>query len=330
MIKFENTVYPSPEQMVAVIRGMRNPKNSWEVSDTMENTCSDYSACHECPGVFDVSICNSMSKGVVIGPNDKKLMINLAKGGPVHAKYRRMMTVMVDITAPLYWWKEFDTYKVGTVANSCSTMHKIAAKPFELDDFSVEHLSFNPDELGVYIEHHGTKLAPGDIMKLNIEMLNAARDQYLEVLRNGGSPCVAKDIWWQMIQLLGSNYNQKRTVMMSYEVLHNIYFSRKDHKQDEWRVDFMNWIHELPYSELITEPEEKYIEKNPWLEATDDSLKSLPLETDYLFEYYDPIIKKTKHIVASKHTHLNTEEWFGSGGITDRIDARNLKKYKNI
>ena len=176
-------------------------------------------------------------------------MMRLAKGGSVHAKYRRMIVVYADITAPLYWWKEFDTYKVGTVANSCSTMHKIHEKEFTLEDFSCEHICIRQSM---------------DILKETIDVLNVFRDIYLNggILRheNGNMKCFGKkdkDIWWQMIQLLPSSYNQRRTVMLNYEVLAGIYTWRKDHKLDEWR-EFCRWIEQLPYSEIITaKPEEK-------------------------------------------------------------------------
>ena len=199
----------------AAIRGMRNPMNSWERSDSLFDNIS-----------------------VNIGKNDLELMTRLANAGSVHAKYRRMITVTVDILAPLYWWKEFDTYKVGTVANSCSTMHKIADKEFTLDDFSHEHL-FDDDD---------TRVGWGDIipnfhLMLTVRALNQYREKYIETKD--------KAFWWQMIQLLPSSYNQKRTVMLNYEVLANIYRQRKDHKLDEWH-DFCKWIEELPYSEIIT------------------------------------------------------------------------------
>ena len=173
----------------------------------------------------------------ILGPNDKGLMMRLAKNGPVHAKYRRMITVYVDITAPLYWWKEFDTYKVGTVANSCSTMHKIHAKEFTLEDFSTEHL-------------FSTTL---DDLICTIDTLNVHRDNYINFDNITTHPCYVtkKDYWWQMIQLLPSSYNQKRTVMLNYEVLNNIYHSRKNHRLDEWR-EVCKWIEGLPYSEIIT------------------------------------------------------------------------------
>lgn len=227
MIKLENTEVMGWE---AAIRGMRNPKNSWEKSDSgyCNESCMDWA--DGCPDV-----CVNSFK---IGPNDHKLMTQLASGGPVHAKYRRMITVYVDITAPLYWWKEFDTYKVGTVANSCSTMHKIQDNEFTWDDFSCEHLFGCWDAI---FGPHG--LTSRDIMWMTICQLNAMRELYLD----GGT----KDEWWQMIQLLPSSYNQKRTVMLNYEVLAGIYPMRKNHKLDEWH-DFCHWIESLPYSELIT------------------------------------------------------------------------------
>ena len=254
MIKFENTevmgwehairgmrrtnvVLPSSEQWEAIIIGTRNPMNSWDKSDSkfveeIDFNPSDYPC------------------GVNLGKNDLDLMRRLAADGPVHAKYRRMITVIVTITAPLYWWKEFDTYKVGTVANSCSTMHKIHAKEFTLEDFSCEHLS----KVSLLI------------LEDTIKHLNWCREVYLENKNKG--------TWWQMIQLLPSSYNQKRTVMMNYEVLANIYKSRRNHKMDEWSKNYINvdsvdtspgegvfgfcdWIKTLPYSELIIQEVEE-------------------------------------------------------------------------
>ena len=206
MIKFENTEVFGWE---AAIRGMRNPLNSWHLSDTTFGLGEDFS--------------NDMK----IGEKDFDLMTRLRNAGTDHRKFMRMITVYVDITAPLYWWKECDTYKVGTVANSCSTMHKIHAKAFTLDDFSHEHLT---DRSIRCLEN-------------TIYTLNMWRDYFVEDK--------AKKDWWQMIQLLPSSYNQKRTVLMNYEVLANIYKSRKNHKLDEWH-DFCRWIEALPYSELIT------------------------------------------------------------------------------
>ena len=225
MIKFENTDIHGWE---AAIRGMRNPMNSWEKSDS------------EFVEVFD-DILNLKSyalKSVNIGENDLELMKSLSKNGSVHAKYRRMITVYVDILAPLYWWKEFDTYKVGTVANSCSTMHKIADKEFTLEDFSHEHI-----EKEVEIREKNVIIPYIHALEYVISFLNDARADYINTKD--------KKYWWQMIQLLPSSYNQKRTVMMNYEVLSNIYHSRKDHKLDEWR-ELCKWIKELPYSEIIT------------------------------------------------------------------------------
>ena len=240
MIKIENVEVLGWEH---AIRGMRNPKNSWERGDSefIENDHADvYYPCAK------------------IGPNDHELMMSLSSGGPVHAKYRRMITVYLDIIAPLYWWKEFDTYKVGTVANSCSTMHKIHDKEFTLEDFSCEHLVngwVGKDSNGVVVSIPG----PMEKLESTIELLNNIREVYLKVKNTpkdqidwSATPALSeKDIWWQMIQLLPSSYNQRRTIMLNYEVLTNIYESRKYHKLDEWRK-FCEWIEELPYSEIIT------------------------------------------------------------------------------
>lgn len=221
MLKIEKFVLPSPEQWEIVMEGMRNPMNSWDRMDSYITNVEDYETLETGNSKF------------IMGDNDYDLAKKLRDGGPVHAKYRRMITVYLDITAPLYWWKEFDTYKVGTVANSCSTMHKIHAKEFTLEDFSHEHLNKE------------TKLKLIEV----INYLNISRDCF----RSDSS---RKDYWWQMIQLLPSSYNQKRTVMLNYEVLANIYKSRKNHKLDEWHT-FCHWIEELPYSELITGYEEE-------------------------------------------------------------------------
>ena len=229
MIKIENVEIMGWEH---VIRGMRNPMNSWDKSDS--GICKggdDGIGCENCAN-YD-SCDHTYDHSWQLGKEDHNLMMRLATGGPTHAKYRRMITVYVDITAPLYWWKEFDTYKVGTVANSCSTMHKIAAKEFTLDDFSHEHLI----------------VAGLNSLKRTIEDLNYCREGYLDesIKQN---PEWRKEVWWQMIQLLPSSYNQKRTVMLNYEVLAGIYPMRKNHKLDEW-VDFCKWIETLPYSEII-------------------------------------------------------------------------------
>lgn len=212
----------------AAIRGMRNPMNSWEQSDS-GYACGDkkYSAMPDCDLCCDVP-------HYVIGPRDLDLMTRLRNAGTDHRKFMRMLVVYLDITAPLYWWKEFDTYKVGTVANSCSTMHKIAAKEFDVNDFSHEHVEeLTGDE---YNMSYGMLLRTVDI-------LNYYRQKYLETKD--------KVYWWQLIQLLPSSYNQRRTVMLNYEVLANIYKSRRNHKLDEWHT-FCDWIESLPYSELIT------------------------------------------------------------------------------
>lgn len=239
MIKFENTEVVGWE---AAIRGLRNPMNSWDRSDS----CTQgFVWCNEFCGEPKEG-CDKES-GLFLGPNDHKLMETLANAGPVHAKYRRMITVYVDITAPLYFFKEFDTYKVGTVANSCSTMHKIAAKEFTLDDFSHEHLFEKDVELfEIYsddMKPSGVRLASDSLLKLTCNVLNYYRKKFLETND--------KDYWWQMIQLLPSSYNQRRTVMLNYEVLANIYPMRKNHKLDEWHT-FCDWIKSLPYSELVT------------------------------------------------------------------------------
>lgn len=236
MIRLEHTVLPSPEQMQFVIEGMRNPMNSWDKSDSFRCIHNDR-RCNVCEDIH-TGRCNDE---FVMGDNDLSLMLELAKAGTDHRKYLRMMPVYVRITAPLYWWKEFDTYKVGTVANSCSTMHKITEKEFTWDDFSVDHLKrVRECSLG--------DVGPTLVMESIINGLNYWRSKYLK--------SKSKDDWWQMIQLLPSSYNQTRNVMLNYEVLANIYKSRQNHKLDEWR-DFCSWIETLPYSDLITGKEPK-------------------------------------------------------------------------
>lgn len=227
MLKIENTEVLGWD---AAIRGMRNPLNSWEKSDSQFVRDPDYGCFGVCPcaELVDCDCCH-------VGPNDLKLMSTLRNAGTDHRKFMRMITVYLDITAPLYWWKEFDTYKVGTVANSCSTMHKIADKEFTLEDFSHEHLQ--EDSVAV--------------LETVIHTLNVHRDWFNNKVLDD-----PKIDWWQMIQLLPSSYNQKRTVMLNYEVLANIYKSRRHHKLDEWHT-LCNWIEGLPYSELITGKEEK-------------------------------------------------------------------------
>lgn len=230
MIKIENVEVFGWE---AAIRGMRNPMNSWAKSDSKVHTCECEQWPHNIKKSFDE-----------VGPNDLDLMKRLRNAGTDHRKFMRMITVYVDILGPLYWWKEFDTYKIGTVANSCSTMHKITAKEFTLEDFSTEHFitADNDNPMDAYFVGN-TRWGSNDVMNITLKVLNYYRNRYLETKD--------KKYWWQMIQLLPSSYNQRRTVMLNYEVLANMYKSRKDHKLDEWR-DFCKWIKTLPYSELIT------------------------------------------------------------------------------
>lgn len=220
MIKIENTVSASPDQWRMAIMGARNPMNSWDRSDSLF-----------WPGHMQ------------IGDKDLDLMKRLVKSGTDHSKFMRFLPVVVDITAPLYWWKELDTYKVGTVSNSCSTMHKIAEKKFTLDDFSHEHICIRQST---------------DVLKETIGALNVFRNVYLNggllSRENGelrGYEKKDKEVWWQMIQLLPSSYNQKRTLILNYAVLRSMYHARKGHKLDEWH-GFCDWIETLPYSELIT------------------------------------------------------------------------------
>lgn len=228
MLKVENVEVLGWEH---AIRGMRNPKNSWAKSDSGP----------ECPYGKE-KCCGECQQNFCIGPNDKQLMMTLRNAGTDHRKFMRMITVYLDITAPLYWWKEFDTYKVGTVANSCSTMHKIAEKEFTLGNFSCEHLLsyWGEEKVNPTIIYPCT---PMQHLNQTIACLNVCRKKYLETKD--------KKYWWQMIQLLPSSYNQRRTVMLNYEVLANIYKSRRNHKLDEWHT-FCDWIEGLPYSALIT------------------------------------------------------------------------------
>ena len=270
MIKFEHTEVVGWEH---AIRGMRNPMNSWEKSDSGWTRVSHEEAVdiYNDDSIEIIDECDRDEEGLsfyIIGKNDRDLMMQLRNAGTDHRKFMRMITVYVDITAPLYWWKEFDTYKVGTVANSCSTMHKIHAKEFALENFSHEHL-------------HG----PGRCnLEDTIKLLNYYRDCYngtvVDNRRDGqNGETVQKVFWWQIIQLLPSSYNQRRTVMLNYEVLANIYKSRQNHRLDEWceheemvyknymddveresiegQFSFCDWIESLPYSELITGPDLK-------------------------------------------------------------------------
>ena len=257
MLKIENTEVLGWEH---AIRGMRNPLNSWAKSDS--GSCVSTQAVEE--GWFEV------------GPNDLDLMKRPRNAGTDHRKFMRMITVYVDLIGPLYWWKEFDTYKVGTVANSCSTMHKITSKEFTLDDFSCEHLfdSVNGEDTDCWIRSGDISgvLEPINVLDVTIMMLNKARILYLYYQKkalNGDQFAKdhVKEYWWQMIQLLPSSYNQRRTVMLNYEVLANIYKSRRNHKLDEWHT-FCDWIEGLPYSELITGIDWK--KANPILHAERD------------------------------------------------------------
>lgn len=219
-IKIEDCIFASPEQMEFVIQGMRNPMNSWEKSDS---------------GIIGPSY-DADPIEFVLGENDRSLMQRLSKAGSEHRKYLRMLPVWCDITAPLYWWKEFDTYKIGTVANSCSTMHKIAEKEFTMEDFSYEHLN---------------RIGTSTLWEI-IDSLNTARNLYLEGGEYKGEYYEAKDkqVWWQMIQLLPSSYNQKRSIFMNGEVLLNIYNQRWGHKLDEWR-EVCLFIEDCPYWPFI-------------------------------------------------------------------------------
>ena len=222
----------------AAIRGMRNPMNSWDKSDSGCGCSHEYEIFGNC------DLCDKY-----IGKQDYNLMLKLSKAGTDHAKFMRYINVTLDINAPLYWWKEFDTYKVGTVANSCSTMHKIHEKEFTIDDFSCEHLSYT--SLEAYI---GSSYG---LLIHTIDMLNKLRNLYLEtkikpMKEESKRAELMKKYWWQMIQLLPSSYNQKRTIQLNYQVLKNIYHARKKHKLDEW-LEFCHWIESLPYSKLITE-----------------------------------------------------------------------------
>ena len=252
MLKIENVEVMGWEH---AIRGMRNPMNSWEKSDS--GICKGGESGIGCENCANYDSCeHTYDHSWQLGKADHDLMMRLAAGGPTHAKYRRMIAVYVDITAPLYWWKEFDTYKVGTVANSCSTMHKIAAKEFTLEDFSHEHLIEHESddykgfsEVQICEEDDIYMCPPEDILRLIIDNLNTNRKAYLETKDN--------KYWWQMIQLLPSSYNQKRTVMLNYEVLAGIYPMRKNHKLDEW-VEFCKWIETLPYPEIIVGEKVKF------------------------------------------------------------------------
>ena len=254
MIKLENESVVGWEH---AIRGMRNPLNSWKKSDSEFEVLGkepDDAIMVDWPG----------DAGSWIGPNDQNLMKRLHDAGTDHRKFMRMLVVYVDITAPLYWWKEFDTYKVGTVANSCSTMHKIHAKEFDISDFSGDHLindwydldycdciiTSEPDSNGQGPAYY---FDPSSLLEVIVDMLNKARELYLQTKD--------KTYWWQMIQLLPSSYNQKRTVMLNYEVLANIYKSRKNHKLYEWH-EFCNWAKDLPLADILIVDDEEFSDEN--------------------------------------------------------------------
>lgn len=255
MLKIENTEVYGWE---AAIRGMRNPMNSWDKSDsgkgclerrTWSGTEKGILLCENCSATHDSHCVCFGKKQFVVGENDLKLMKSLANAGSDHGKFLRMITVTFDITAPLYWWKEFDTYKVGTVANSCSTMHKIHANQFTMDDFSCEHLMTAHSDCfplsGIY---KGIVTSPLGVMDNIVTVLNECRKRFLETKD--------KRYWWQMIQLLPSSYNQRRTVQLNYQVLKSMYHARKNHKLDEWHT-FCDWVESLPYAaELIVGQDE--------------------------------------------------------------------------
>lgn len=256
MLKIEKFVTPSPEQWEITIEGMRNAMNSWDRMDSKFGLCCDDISCKECPahGYDDCPArLEQRFNNMELGENDRGLMLRLNKGGAPHAKYRRMLPVHVTVNAPLYWWKEFETYRVGVASNpsdiefnSCSTMHRIHAKEFTLEDFSHEHLD-QYRELTMYnpTEYHFSSL---DLLKLEIQVLNQHREHYLDLKAQNSTHTKRK--WWQMIQLLPTSYNQKRTIYLNYQVLYEIYEWRRNHKLDEWHT-FCHWIEELPYSELI-------------------------------------------------------------------------------
>lgn len=266
------------------IRGMRNPMNSWEKSD------SEWVFYDAAPHSFDISTLVSKYQ---VGPNDLDLMTRLRNAGTDHRKFMRMIVVYADLTAPLYWWKEFDTYKVGTVANSCSTMHKIAEKEFTLEDFSHEHLI----------------VASLNSLKRTIEDLNSCREGYFDE-RIKRYPEWRKEVWWQMIQLLPSSYNQRRTVMLNYEVLANIYKSRRNHKLDEWHI-FCDWIEELPYSELITGPSLKDIPiSNEIMEEAKRRVREeLNAQWDKFYEMHSGHENAERAVFRIRREDVDAETW---------------------
>lgn len=313
MLKIEKTEVVGWE---AAVRGMRNPMNSWDQSDSHYE--SEALECHDLSG--DPTKVYLVDK-YVLGSNDLDLIMKLRAAGIDHRKFMRMIEVYVDITAPLYWWKEFDTYKVGTVANSCSTMHKIAAKEFTEDDFSHEHLldvTTSKDNESVYLDgiNHTSR---GVLLNL-IDCLNHFRKLYLKTKD--------KKYWWQMIQLLPTSYNQKRTIMLSYEVLANIYKSRRNHKLDEWHT-LCDWIEGLPYSEMITGGAE-YLNKTLTIPESDaiiaralsklQSSDSPDKSKAVLMEFYEQL-KKVETTAPPKDFKI-VDEWSQYG----RVDCIKITK----
>lgn len=283
MLKIEHTEVLGWEH---AIRGMRNPMNSWEKSDSeFDREPRNYFDEDDMP-------CTDLRR-FVLGSNDLALMTRLRNAGTDHRKFMRMIAVYVDLTAPLYWWKEFDTYKVGTVANSCSTMHKIAAKEFTLEDFSHEHLI----------------VAGLNSLKRTIDDLNSAREGYLDE-RIKQNPEWRKEVWWQMIQLLPSSYNQRRTVMLNYEVLANIYKSRRNHKLDEWHT-FCDWIEGLPYSELITGPDLKDIPiSNEIMEEAKRRVhEELNTQWDKFYEMHSGYENAERAVFRIRREDVDAETW---------------------
>lgn len=298
MLKIENTEVLGWEH---AIRGMRNPMNSWEKSDSNLYHASVYF--DECNKRWETN-----GHRFMIGPNDLDLMKRLRNAGTDHRKFMRMITVYVDIAGALYWWKEFDTYKVGTVANSCSTMHKIAAKEFTLEDFSHEHLidydSYFCNEVDGPVLECAPNVNCGGLqhMNLTINLLNYYRQKYLETKD--------KKYWWQMIQLLPSSYNQRRTVMLNYEVLANIYKSRRNHKLDEWHI-FCDWIEELPYSELITGPSLKDIPiSNEIMEEAKRRVREeLNAQWDKFYEMHSGHENAERAVFRIRREDVDAETW---------------------
>ena len=311
MLKIEKTEVVGWE---AAIRGMRNPLNSWEKSDSaIVNEGGLESS--------DIIVEKNGNEYFVVGEKDQKLATGLRNAGTDHRKFMRMLIVYLDITAPLYWWKEFDTYKVGTVANSCSTMHKIADKEFTLEDFSCEHLDIR------------TRKIVEDIIKALNDYRNLYVNYNADDFEIKGCPS-KKDVWWQMIQLLPSSYNQKRTVMLSYEVLANMYKSRKNHKLDEWHT-FCDWIEGMPYSELITGGAD-YLNKKLTIPASDeivaDTLRKLR-NTDaaspdkskaILLEFYEKM-KKGAPSTPTKDLKI-IDEWNQYGHV-NYVETKALKDH---